>query len=310
MLTAPVARYVALRQTLGFTLRDTARALHAFARFAAARGDRHVRSSTAVAWATLVPSPTARHTRLQRVVRFARFVHAEDPAHEIPPSTLFRAPTVRSLPYIYTPEEVAHLVAAAARLRNTYPLRRQAYATLFGLIAATGLRVSEALDLRLDDVRPDGVLQIRRTKFGKSRLVPLHPTVTEALDRYLDRRCRRWAVADDHVFLSAGNRRISSSTVEYTFRRMRQLAGIAPARPRHAGLRPLLGELGRSSRRHRESNSLPRLSPRRDPKPAGGRDPHRAQHVEHRDRRQCIARVRAENAPARHAGSRHRDHTS
>lgn len=91
--------------------------------------------------------------------------------------------------------------------------------------------MSEALDLRLDDVRPDGVLRIRHTKFGKSRLVPLHPTVVEVLGRYLERRQRR-VVPDDHVFLSAGNRRIASSTVSYTFRRVRQLAGIAPARTR------------------------------------------------------------------------------
>jgi integrase len=102
---------------------------------------------------------------------------------------------------------------------------------LLGLIAATGLRISEALDLRLYDVLPDGVLQIRRTKFGKSRLVPLHPTAASALEYYLEER-RGLAVTDDHVFLSAGNQRIASSTVEYTFRRIRRLAGIAPARTR------------------------------------------------------------------------------
>jgi len=84
---------------------------------------------------------------------------------------------------------------------------------LRGLIAATGLRISEALDLRLPDVLPDGVLQIRRTKFGKSRLIPLHPTVVKALDQYLEQR-RRLAVTDDPVFLSAGNRRISSSMLD------------------------------------------------------------------------------------------------
>ena len=231
MLTAHVMRYVTLRQALGFTLHDASAHLRAFARFAAARGDTRVRSTTAVAWAAEARSPTARHTRLQRVVHLARFLHAEDPTHEIPTSAHFHAPTVRSLPYIYTPQEIAQLVAASGRLRHTYPLRRRVYATLFGLIAATGLRVSEALDLRLDDVRPDGVLRIRHTKFGKSRLVPLHPTVVEALGRYLERRQRR-VVPDDHLFLSAGNRRISSSTVSYTFRRVRQLAGIAPARTR------------------------------------------------------------------------------
>jgi integrase len=123
------------------------------------------------------------------------------------------------------------LVGAASQLRASYPLRRQVYATLLGLIAATGLRISEALDLRFCDLLPEGVLQILRTKFGKSRLVPLHPTVAHALDRYLELR-RGLAVTDDHVFLSAGDQRIASSTVEYTFSRIRQLAGIAPSRTR------------------------------------------------------------------------------
>jgi integrase/recombinase XerD len=229
MLTAHVDRYVALRRTLGFKLHDTARHLHAFARFAAAKRDTHIRTSTAVAWAAEAPSPSARHIRLRDVVHLARFLHAEDAAHEVPPATLFPAPQVRPLPYIYAPEEVAQIVEAAGKLRPTYPLRRKVYTTLFGLIAATGLRVSEALDLRFDDLQPSGVLLIRRTKFGKSRLVPLHPTVADVLDRYLDQR-RRLAVTDDHVFLSAGNRRIAASMVHYTFRRIVRLAGVAPER--------------------------------------------------------------------------------
>ena len=110
------------------------------------------------------------------------------------------------------------------------PTPREVYTTLLGLIAATGLRVSEALDLRFDDLQPDGVLLIRRTKFGNSRR-PRHPTVAKALDRYLDRR-RRLAVMDDHVFLSAGNRRIAASMVNYTFRRVVRLAGVAAERTR------------------------------------------------------------------------------
>jgi integrase len=231
MLTAHIDRYVALRQTLGFRLRGVARRLHAFARFATARSDTHIRTSTAVAWAAEASSPSARHIRLRDVVHLARFLHAEDTAHEVPSSTLFPASKVRPLPYIYAPSEVVQIVEAAGRLRRTYPLRREVYTTLFGLIAATGLRVSEALDLRFDDLRPDGVLLIRRTKFGKSRLIPLHPTMADALDQYLDRR-RRLAVTDDHVFLSAGNRRIAASMVNYTFRRVVRLAGVAPERTR------------------------------------------------------------------------------
>jgi len=230
MLIAHVERYLSLRQMLGYKLRDTSANLRAFAKFATRRGDNHVRISTAMDWATEGISPYNRHIRLRATAQLARFLHAEDPAHEVP-SNPFHAPKWRPLPYIYTPEEIVQLLGATSRLRQSYPLRRQVYATMFGLIAASGLRISEALDLRLHDVLPQGVLQIRRTKFGKSRLVPLHPTAANALERYLEKR-RPLAVTDDHVFLSAASQRIASSTVEYTFRRLRRLAGIAPARTR------------------------------------------------------------------------------
>lgn len=230
MLIAHVERYIRLRQSLGFELRDKAENLRAFARFAAERGKTHVCVSTAGEWAAGTPSAHVRHIRLRDVAQLARFLHAEDPAHEIP-SDLLRVPKRRLLPYIYAPEEIVQLIAAARRLRESYPLRRQVYATMLGLIAATGLRISEALDLRLPDVLPDGVLQIRRGKFGKRRLLPLHPTVVNALGAYLEQR-RRVAVTDDHVFLSPGNRRIHSVLANYTFRRIRQLAGIVSTRAR------------------------------------------------------------------------------
>ena len=237
MLIAHVERYLSLRQTLGYKLRETSANLRAFAKFANHRGDTLVRASTAVDWATEAPSPHARHVRLRNVAHLARFLHAEDPTHELP-SNPFHTSTRRRLPYIYTRGEIVQLVGAASRLRESYPLRRQVYMTILGLIAATGLRISEALDLRLYDSLPDGVLQIRRTKFGKSRLLPLHPTAASALDRYLEQR-RRLAVTDDHVFLSAGNQRIASSTVEYTFRRIRRLAGITATRTRPPRLHDL-----------------------------------------------------------------------
>ena len=170
------------------------------------------------------------HIWLRNVIHLARFLRAEDATHEVP-SNLFPGRTVRSLPYIYAPGEVARLIEAAGRLPQTYPLRRDVYTTLLGLIAATGLRVSEALDLRFEDLQPNGVLLIRRTKFGKSRLVPLHPTVADALERYLDKR-RKLPVMDDHLFLSRKNRRVPSRTMHYTFLLVVQLAGVAPTRTR------------------------------------------------------------------------------
>ena len=230
MLIAHAGRYISIRQTLGFKLESLSGNLSAFGRFAADRGDTHIRASTALDWATEACSPRNRHIRLRDVARLARFLRAEDPLHEVPTNP-FYAPTRRRLPYIYTPDEIGQLIGATRRLRRSYPFRQQVYGTMLGLIAATGLRISEALDLRLPDVLPGGVLQIRCTKFGKSRLIPLHPTAVKALDQYLEQR-HRLAVTDDHVFLSAGNQRISSGMVEYTFRRIRRLAGIAPSRTR------------------------------------------------------------------------------
>lgn len=230
MLTADADRYINLRRGLGFKLRVLSARVRHFARFAEDAGDTHIRAETAVAWATRGPSPHARQVRLRSVILLARFLHAEDPRHEVP-RQVFLARYARPLPYIYTPGEIARLLAAAATLRKAYPLRRETYVTLLGLIASTGLRVSEALDLRLDDVLTDGVVRVLGTKFGKSRLVPLHPTVRERLDAYLALRLQR-SVEDDHVFLSAHGRRIAASTVNHTFRRILKVSEVGAGRTR------------------------------------------------------------------------------
>jgi integrase len=240
MLMDDIERYVALRRSLGFKLEKPSRHLRSFARFAAERGERHIHAATAVAWATAAPTPEARHRWLGYVVRLARFLRAEDPAHEMPPASLFATPKVRPVPYIYARDELARILETAGQLRRQKPnpMRRQLYVMLFGLIAATGLRVSEALRLRLGDVLPGGVLHIRETKFNKSRLVPLHKSVVEALDRYLDIR-RRFAGSDDHLFLSMKGTALAYTTVNCTFRRILQLANIAPGRRRRPRIHDL-----------------------------------------------------------------------
>lgn len=240
MLIAHVERYIALRRSLGFKLHKTSRRLHSFARFASEKGETHVRAVTAVAWAATAPTRSSRHCRLGDVVRLSRFLHAEDAAHETPPIGLFAAPVSRPVPYIYTRQELAQILEVAGQLRRQKPnpLRRQIYVMLFGLIAATGLRVSEALNLRFGDVLSGGVLRIRETKFGKSRLVPLHETVAFALGRYLDMRSR-FAGTDDHLFLSVKGKRLSHEMANYTFRRILRLANIAPDRVRRPRIHDL-----------------------------------------------------------------------
>ena len=90
MLMDDIERYVALRRSLGFKLKKPSRHLRSFARFAAERGERHIHAATAVAWAAAAPTPEARHRWLGYVVRLARFLRAEDPAHEIPPAKPLR----------------------------------------------------------------------------------------------------------------------------------------------------------------------------------------------------------------------------
>ena len=102
MLMRAVDRYLAIRRAAGFALLPIEGYLRHFARFATARGDTHVVATTAIAWATWAPSEAQRHYRLQTVVRFARFMAAEDPRHEIPPGHLFRGSRTRPNPYIFT----------------------------------------------------------------------------------------------------------------------------------------------------------------------------------------------------------------
>jgi integrase len=120
------------------------------------------------------------------VRQFASYLRTIDPATEVPPSRLLRAGNRRATPYIYTNSEIAALIDAAAILR--YPLLIATYRTLIGLLAVSGLRVGEAIRLDTDDIDWEReLLIVRDTKFGKTRLVPLHSTAIEALDDYIRR---------------------------------------------------------------------------------------------------------------------------
>lgn len=240
MLRDATDRYIDLRRVLGYKLVKAERHLRAYSDFAADRSETHIRTATVLAWLeTVARQPNARARRLTDLILFARFLHAEDPHHEIPRADLPRS-QARPVPYIYSPDEIARILDAAGSLRHQKPnpLRRQLYVMLFGLIAATGLRVSEALGLKLDDIQPGGVLHIRETKFRKSRLVPLHATVVEALDRYLALR-RQHACESPWLFTSVQHREMCHTTVNYTFRCVLRRAGIAPERRRQPRIHDL-----------------------------------------------------------------------
>jgi integrase len=226
MLRAIVERHIALHHATGYRFRKQSILLHDYARHAERKGEEVVRATTALEWAAKGPSAGTRHGRLEVIRRFARLMHAEDPRHEIPPGGVFGPQPPRRKPYIFTPKQIHTLLKAAGALGPPGSLRPKTYVTMLGLIAATGLRISEALALRLDDITPAGLV-IQQTKFRKSRLVPLHPSTRFALDQYLVARAK-YARDDDAVFLSQWSTGLCYPTVITTFLALVRRIGIHP----------------------------------------------------------------------------------
>lgn len=223
--------YLSVRRAAGYKLDTAQRYLASYARFAP--NETHVRTETVLHWARQARSEASRAARLQALVRFARFAHTEDEHNEVPSPDMFRRHRDRRLPYLYSDAEIKRIVGYAQRLGPLDSLRPHTYSTLFGLLAATGMRISEALSLRLGDVTPDGLV-IRQTKFRKSRLVYLHDSVANAVARYLAVRALV-ADADDHVFIShRGKHALHYPIAAETFQSVLRLAAISapPGRPR------------------------------------------------------------------------------
>ena len=186
-MIAAVESYLAVRRAAGFTLSNAEYLLRSFASFATEQDQTHIRTATAIDWASQAESLAQRHTRYQTVCRFAQYLRVEDSRHESPPENHFGYRKTRRVPYIYSRDEINSLILAATKLPSSDSLRPKTYAALISLLAATGLRISEALHLLVSDITPDGLL-IRRTKFHKTRLVPLHDTAVAGLGHYLTRR--------------------------------------------------------------------------------------------------------------------------
>lgn len=230
MLAEAVHTYLAVRRSVGFALRWQGVALKSFAAFSEARGQHSVSADLALEWAGLAREVTQRARRLGIVIRFARYLHAEDRQHEVPHAIFGGEKSPRPTPYIFTAQDIRQLVHAASR-SGADTIRRATYSTFFGLLASTGLRVSEAIRLRFDDITADGLV-IRETKFRKSRLVPLHETAQVGLDRYLQQR-RPYAPADDHVFVSLRRKPLLGRDVVTAFRTAVKQVGL-PDRPGRA----------------------------------------------------------------------------
>ena len=237
MLTQAMDDYLAVRRAAGFKLKTTEQYLRYFVRFADTRGDTYVRAKSAIDWAAQAKTEAERHRRYQCLMGFARFIHAEEPCHEIPPEHVFCGYLPRPTPYLFTDDELHRLIRAAGQLGPPGSLRPHTYKTLFTLLAVTGLRPAEAYALRRDNITHDG-LTILETKFRKSRLVPIHDSTRNALVHYLEQR-NRIAKDNDHVFVTLAQRPLSPCIVSRMFRQLLLAAGLPdrPGRPRVYDLR-------------------------------------------------------------------------
>jgi integrase len=234
--------YLALRRSLGYKLVGEGRLLADLVVFFEEVGASTITTALAVAWTTKVTGSAAYLARRMRVARsFARYLHALDPSCQIPPADLFPAGKHRPVPYIYSDDDVLGLMTAARALEPA--LRAATFETLIGLLAATGMRVSEAMALDTGDIDwPGLVLTVRESKYGKSREVLLHASALDALQVY-DRQRDRLALQRHapSFFISTRGTRLSHNTVQPTFRQLVRRAGLEQPswspQPRIHGLR-------------------------------------------------------------------------
>jgi integrase len=230
--------YLALRRALGFKLANAGRLLGQFIDYLDERGVDTPTIEHAVAWATLPASASPAWTaiRLSVVRGFAAYLHGIDATVPVPPAGLLRHGPDRATPYLYSDGQIRALLAAAAGLRPG--LRAATYQTLIGLLVVSGIRVGEAIALDTDDLDVDnGLLLVRRAKFDKSRLVPLHPSTMRALAGYRDLRDElRARPGSPALLVSTAGTRLLHSNINLTFAGLTRQAGIirrsASCRPR------------------------------------------------------------------------------
>lgn len=239
--------YLSVRRSLGYDLRTDERVLRRFARFADQEGALHIDTALFLRWDASLPATgtSTRSARLGMVRLFAQWLSSIDPAHEVPPRGLLPDRSQRPRPYIYTEAEIASIVAAAKALPSIYGLRGLTCSTLFGLVAVTGLRISEALALDDDDLDAgDGVLRVRRGKLGKERLLPLAPTVVARLVGYAAERDRLLGYAAPAFFVTGKGTRLTDCGARYNFARAcRQIGLRADQRCRRHGRGPRIHDL-------------------------------------------------------------------
>lgn len=228
-LTTRLENYLAVRRALGYDLSSQERVLRRFTGFADAQGADHVTVNLFLAWKGHFGSAN-QHTwshRLSMVRVFAAWLQSIDPRNEVPPPSLIPGKYRRTQPYIYTGREIEKIVTEAAKLPSPYGLRGWTFSTLFGLIAVTGLRISEAIGI--DDAEVDldeAVLLIKSAKNQSVRLLPISSSTANCLGSYRAVRSRILQSGAPAFFMHERGRRLTDCCVRYNYARVCQRIGL------------------------------------------------------------------------------------
>ncbi|PDT43647.1 integrase [Sinorhizobium fredii] len=226
--------YIEMRRGLGFKLRETGRGLIDFVSFLEVNDAPYITTELALAWAQRPSHAQPSHwaKRLGYIRGFARHRVATDPRTQIPPDGLLPFRPKRARPYLYSQDDIRRLLSAALEMQCRYTcckLRPLTYYCLFGLLSVAGLRLGEARSLKLSDIDFDAmVLTIRGTKFGKSRLVPMHASTCAVLQDLIKRRQRHCAAlaASPYLFTSYRGNRLDVGDIHRTFYALSRRIGL------------------------------------------------------------------------------------
>jgi len=235
-LREAIQDYLALRRSLGYKLKDTGVYLAKFADFMQERGATHVTTWLALEWVEQhrAVQPATRAQRLGYVRGFARHHVAADPRTEVAPPGLLPFHPQRARPYLYSQEQIEQLLRCALELAPSDGLRPWTYHCLLGLLSVTGMRVGEAIRLALDDVNlAESLLTLRGTKFGKSRLVPIHSSTQDVLTQYRARRARCLRSASPFFFVTSRGHHLDIGDIHRTFYKLSQQVGLRAAGASH-----------------------------------------------------------------------------
>jgi integrase len=228
-LTVRLEQYLAVRRSLGYDLSFSERVLRRFTAFTDSEGADHITVDLFLRWKKHYGSANNNtwSARLSMVRVFANWLRGFDPRTEVPPPGLISGKLRRTRPYIYTDDQVAAIVTEAAQLPSSYGLRGWTCSTLFGLIAVTGLRVSEALGLDDEDVDLNqAVLTVRHGKNGKSRLIPISECAAKRLSAYRAERNRILGASPAAFFLLERGERPTDCAARSNFAVVCQRIGL------------------------------------------------------------------------------------